>query len=318
MSYHELENSGDLESEYFLSFVPRDETYLEYNIDPVPLKVIRTNGVQVTPLMNITETDIRSYQKGSPNTPGHRRKFFTDHGYEGIRFKVDVILNVDDEATAYTKRRRFIPNTKLGDNAYVTENIYTLHDPKTIDVLRYVIENTIPVNVVTRAIDIPNGLYLITKNDSRKQTNDKNTIWSLEFTKYVQFYVTQYQNDNSVVLNAITKARKARQAYQAKMTAQAKKNAVSISANGKKLKACGVSKLKYSSKQKDVLCVRYLQKALTGLKLYTRQIDGWYGKYTKAAVKAFQKKYKKTYNLKVNGVMDTKTLNAIIKKDVKK
>ena len=55
-----------------------------------------------------------------------------------------------------------------------------------------------------------------------------------------------------------------------------------------------------------------------GLKLYTRQIDGWYGKYTKAAVKAFQKKYKKTYNLKVNGVMDTKTLNAIIKKDVKK
>ena len=124
--------------------------------------------------------------------------------------------------------------------------------------------------------------------------------------------------DNSVVLNAITKARKARQAYQAKMTAQAKKNAVSISANGKKLKACGVSKLKYSSKQKDVKCVRYLQKALTGLKLYTRQIDGWYGKYTKKAVKDFQKKYKKSYNLKVNGVMDTKTLNAIIKKDVKK
>ena len=262
MSYHELENSGDLDTEYFLTFVPRDETYLEYNIDPVPLKVIRTNGVQVTPLMNITETSIRGYNSAHPE--GFRRKFFTDHGYEGIRFKVDVILNVDDEATAYTKRRRFIPNTKLGDNAYVTEHIYN-YDPKTIDVLRYVIENAIPVNVVTRAIDIPNGVYLITKNDSRKQTNDKNTIWSLEFSKYVNFYVVQYATDNSVVLNAITKAKKARQAYQAKLAAQAKKGnttaktAASISANGKKLKACGVSKLKYSSKQKDVLCVRWFE-----------------------------------------------------------
>lgn len=314
MSYHELENSGDLESEYFLTFVPRDETYLEYYIDPVPLKVIRTNGVQVTPLVDIKETSLKHRWKEDA-----RVKYFTNFGNEGIKFKVDVILNVDDEANLYTKTQRPEKYSKTG---YVTVYHYG-ESAKTIDVLNYVIENTIPVNVVSRAIDIPNGLYKITKNDSRKQTNDKNTIWSLEFTTYIPIYVDQWKNDNSLVLNAITKAREARQAYQAKLAAQAKKNAtaktaVSISANGKKLKACGVSKLKYSSKQKDVKCVRYLQKALTGLKFYTRQIDGWYGKYTKKAVKDFQKKYKKTYNLKVNGVMDTKTLNAIIKKDVKK
>jgi hypothetical protein len=233
-------------------------------------------------------------------------------------------LNVEDTVFGYISE--LIP---VEDIPNLFQSHTQTNNFKVIDLLKYVIENTIPVNVVTRAIDIPNGVYLITKNDSRKQTNDKNTIWSLEFTKYVNFHVVQYQTDNSVVLNAITKAKKARKAYQAKLAAQAKKaaaaktaaakkNAVSISANGKKLKACGVSKLKYSSKQKNVTCVRYLQKALTGLKLYTRQIDGWYGKYTKKAVKDFQKKYKKTYNLKVNGVMDTKTLNAIIKKDVKK
>ena len=318
MSYHELIESEDIgDRDYFLTFVPNTEEYLEYNIDPVPLKVIRGNGIQVTPLTNMVETSLRT-----PDEDGVRRKFFTNHGYEGIRFKIDVVLDVEDNANIYTYTKEIIPDTNGA-----THGIYEYSDAKVMDVLDYVIVNAIPVNIVTWAVDIPNGLYLITKNDSRKQTQDKKSIWSLEFTTFHNFTVTQYMNDNSKVLNAITQATAARKAYAAKVKAQAKKTttttttkktATSLSANSQKLQKCGVSNLKYSSKQKDVTCVRYLQKALKNLKYYTRQIDGWYGKYTKQGVKNFQSKYKKTYGLKVNGVMDTKTLNAIIKKDTKK
>lgn len=46
--------------------------------------------------------------------------------------------------------------------------------------------------------------------------------------------------------------------------------------------------------------------------LTKKQVDGYFGKVTKTALKKFQKKYKKKYKLKVNGKVDKATLKALI------
>ena len=71
--------------------------------------------------------------------------------------------------------------------------------------------------------------------------------------------------------------------------------------------------MKYSKTKKFVTCVKYLQKVLKKLKLYSGVIDGWYGQLTVSAVKKFQKKYKRKYKLTDNGKMNSKTLNALVK-----
>ena len=63
-----------------------------------------------------------------------------------------------------------------------------------------------------------------------------------------------------------------------------------------KLKKCKRSTLVYSKKQKTVTCVKYMQKILYKKGFLTKkQVDGWFGPKTKAAVKNFQKKFNKTH-----------------------
>ena len=45
--------------------------------------------------------------------------------------------------------------------------------------------------------------------------------------------------------------------------------------------------------------------------LKKKNIDGWYGKTTKSAVKKFQKKYAKKYKLKKTGKVDKATFKAL-------
>ena len=264
------------------------------NTSPLKLRVIQTGGVQVTPDDNVKVTDLK---KGKDNI---LYKQFLNAGDGGITFKISIIIHKDD-----------VWNETLVDDAGKT----IIDNPKVTTILkRFYTEMTV-LNVVTDFIDIPNGNYIITKNPSRTQSNVDYTVWELEFTTYRAINTVKYANNNSAVNNAIAKAKAANTKKTTVKKTTAKKTTKSSSSKNTKLSKCALSKLKYTGKkQTNVTCVKYMQEVLYKKGYLTkRQIDGWYGPKTLNAVKKFQKKYKKTYNLKVTGKMDKNTLNAMCK-----
>ncbi|WP_407415812.1 peptidoglycan-binding protein [Methanobrevibacter sp.] len=250
----------------------------------LPLTVIRSS-LNVVPDLDLSITDLN-------NKNGTRFKQFFNNGSGGITFTVEVIINEDD----------VYGNTSVLN---VLDNIYT---------------NTEVVSVVTEALDIPNGEYIITKNPKRKQTYKGSTNWELEFTTYNPLTIWKYKNDNTLIKKAIKKA-------------NAKKSVKSSSTVYAKLKKCKRSTLVYSKKQKTVTCVKYMQKVLYKKGFLSKnQVDGWFGPKTKAAVKKFQKKFNKThvktitvksgdaissnpnnlsYKLPTNGKVDATTFKAL-------
>lgn len=262
------------------------------NTSPLKLRVIQTGGVQVTPDDNVKVTDLK---KGKDNI---LYKHFLNTGDGGITFKISTIIHRDD-----------VWNETLVNDKGVT----ILDNPKVTSILKKFYTEMTVLNVVTDFIDIPNGNYIITKNPSRTQSNVDFTVWELEFTTYRAINTVKYSNNNSAVQNAIAKAQKAQ--TKKTTTAAAKKTTKSASSKNSKLAKCALSKLKYTgNKQTNVTCVKYMQEVLYKKGYLTkRQVDGWYGPKTLNAVKKFQTKYKKTYNLKVTGKMDKNTLNAMCK-----
>ena len=251
------------------------------------LKVIRSSSFDVTPDYKIAVTDLN---KGSD---GFLYKRFYNKGFGGVQFKISIVLEKD------AKWHSLYYKYYMGGTAEDS------NDFDFITVLKAIMRTMTPVKVVTDAIDIPNGTYIITKNPSRKQTNDNYTIWELEFTTYVPLEVTKYKNDNTLVKKAIKSATAKKVAT--KTTTAAKKTTTNSS-----FSKCQLKVLVYSKKKKTYDCVKQMQKILKNAGYYTGKLDGWYGSLTVSAVKKFQKKYKKTYNLKVNGKVDKKTFNALL------
>ena len=258
---------------------------------PLKLRVIQNDGVQVTPFENVKVTDLK---KGKNNK---LYKHFLNTGDAGITFKIKIIIG-----------RKDVWHIGLKDKT----GKYILDTPKVTTILKKFYNEMTVLNIVTDFIDIPDGNYVITKNPSRSQSNIEYTVWELEFTTYRAVNTVRYANNNSAVTNAIAKAKKANAKKNTK--AAAKKTTKSASSNNSKLAKCALSQLKYSKKQKTVTCVKYMQTVLYKKGYLTkRQIDGWYGPKTVNAVKKFQKRYKKTYNLKVTGKIDNNTKNAMCK-----
>lgn len=259
---------------------------------PLRLRVIQSNGVQVTPDDNIKVTDLK---KGNNKK---RYKQFLNTGQGGITFKINVLIGKDE-----------IWENSLFDN---TLQRYVLNYPRVTSILKQFYDEMTVLNVVTDFIDVPDGNYIITKNPSRTQSDRDYTVWELEFTTYRAVNTVRYANNNNAVKSAIAKANKANTKT---TTTTAKKTTKSSSSKNAKLAKCALTQLKYTGKtQKVVTCVKYMQEVLYKKGYLTkRQVDGWYGPKTLNAVKKFQKKYKKTYNLKVTGKMDKNTLNAMCK-----
>ena len=259
---------------------------------PLRLRVIQSNGVQVTPDDNIKVTDLK---KGNNKK---RYKHFLNTGQGGITFKINVLIGKDE-----------IWENSLFDN---TLQRYVLNYPRVTSILKQFYDEMTVLNVVTDFIDVPDGNYIITKNPSRTQSDRDYTVWELEFTTYRAVNTVRYANNNNAVKSAIAKANKANTKT---TTTTAKKTTKSSSSKNAKLAKCALTQLKYTGKtQKVVQCVKYMQEVLYKKGYLTkRQVDGWYGPKTLNAVKKFQKKYKKTYNLKVTGKMDKATLNAMCK-----
>ncbi len=259
---------------------------------PLRLRVIQSNGVQVTPDDNIKVTDLK---KGNNKK---RYKHFLNTGQGGITFKINVLIGKDE-----------IWENSLFDN---TLQRYVLNYPRVTSILKQFYDEMTVLSVVTDFIDVPDGNYIITKNPSRTQSDRDYTVWELEFTTYRAVNTVRYANNNNAVKSAIAKANKANTKT---TTTTAKKTTKSSSSKNAKLAKCALTQLKYTGKtQKVVQCVKYMQEVLYKKGYLTkRQVDGWYGPKTLNAVKKFQKKYKKTYNLKVTGKMDKATLNAMCK-----
>lgn len=286
----------------FLSICPRDSKYLDWNVVPVTLKVVQDSGVDVSPDVNIQVNDLASGDKHFQNNSG-----------KGDIFKVDVLIKSTDRMNVdkTIKEGSTIKNVDIGSETlanitWSTENTYYDNIPIG-EMLNYWIKNMIPLNVVTRAIDVPNGLYIVKDNSSRKQSHEKSSIWNLEFIKFEQFTYTAFSKTVSGVTTALKNYEKAK-AKAKKKQAQAKLT------TAQKLKKCGNSKLVYSKKKKVVTCVKYLQEILNkkGCKPNLKK-DGWFGKDTTNAVKDFQKK-NKSYGLKQTGKVDQNTFNCLIGK----
>lgn len=216
----------------------------------LPLRVEK--DIDVVPDMDISVTKLNK-------TGNSRFNHFFSNGYGGITFKITILLKVTD----------------------------VWNNEKVIDVLKQWYENMTPLSIVTDAINIPDGEYIITKNPSRKQHYKTSTEWELEFTTYTPLTLFKFKNDNSNVLNALKKNK------------SSKKNALS---------KCNYKTLVYSKKKKVVKCVKTLQTILKKKKYYTGKVDGWYGKDTLKAVKKFQKAYNKKYGKPVT----TKKMTGIV------
>lgn len=257
---------------------------------PLKLRVIQNDGVQVTPFENVKVSDLK---KGKDNK---LYKHFLNTGDAGITFKIKIIIGRND-----------VWHIGLKDKT----GKYILDTPNVTTILKKFYNEMTVLNIVTDFIDIPNGNYIITKNPARTQSHENYTVWELEFTTYRAINNVKYANNNSAVTNAIAKAKKAN----AKKTSKSNtKTTKSASSKNSKLAKCSLNQLKYSKKKKVITCVKYMQNVLykKGY-LSKKQVDGWYGDKTLAAVKKFQKKYQKKYNLKVTGKIDKNTLNAMCK-----
>lgn len=246
------------------------------------LPIIQSSGVNVSPNFNIKTTDL---QEGYKN--------FKSNNDDTITFKVDVIIK-DDAKWGQVFR----------SNHLEYDGFYYPTDMRVTRWLDIWMRNMKPLYVVSDAIDVPNGVYLITKNSGRKQTYKQYTVWTLEFTTFKQLEVFKYVNDNAVVQAAID-------ALTPKPTTTSTK---SSSTSSKTLKSCSASEIKYSSTKNYTECNKLLQEKLYKLGYLRKdQIDGWYGPVTMEAVKKFQRAWNnKGGSLLVDGICGKVTLSKII------
>ena len=271
-------------------------TIVKNVVDTLPLKVV-IGSLEVTPNININVTNLNMANR-------IQYKHFLNQSDYGITFKCEVIINKNEMWHSDSWGRFLMMSSKeynkqMKEVHAVVDNHKT--DFKVINVLKSWIRNMYPVKVVTKAIDVPNGTYIITGNSSRKQVYENYTIWTLEFTTFNPLNLAVYKNNNTAIKKALAK----------------KKNSKSKAANKAKFKKCKLSSLKYSKKKKTVACVKYMQKILynKGCLKKKSQIDGWYGKVTCKAVRKFQTDFKKKYKLKVTSgtKVDKATFNAMCK-----
>lgn len=286
----------------FLTICPRSESYNNYNVTyPISLKVIQDKGVDFSPDINVK---VNKWNKD-------RRQLINDSGSYDT-FKIDVIINKNDvvELTKeYTDWSWQDEQSEFDRIIYMQGNATGVYAKlgkkiKVLDALDYWSRNAEPVMVVTDAIDVPDDLYVIINNDSRKQTYNRNTVWTLTFMRYKDWSMGSFKKTNKNVTTALKKYK------------TVKKKIKTINGYKKKLKKCDYTHLKYSKKKKVLGCVKVMQQILykEGY-LKKKYVNGWFTHKTEEALKKFQKKFKIQFGLTVNGKVDKKTFKALCNHD---
>lgn len=256
--------------------IRKDRGDLENINHALPLRVIQSKGVEVRPDVDINVNDLNS----DFNT---KYKQFYRSGDGGIKFKVDVIIHKND-VWGYGEETP-------GD--YIFEGKVYSAGMRVVTWLHYWYSRLRPVYVVSDAIDVPNGVYVITDNPTRKQDFRDYTVWSLEFTTY----------------NPLT-------TYKWKIVeSEPKQTTKSSSSTMVALKDCAPHIFISLNEKKTGQCNRTMQQKLCDLGyLKQSQVTGWYDAETMNAVKQFQRDMnKKGHNLLVDGVMGPVTLGILVK-----
>ena len=302
----------------FLSVCPRSKKYLDFNITSIPLKVIQDNGVEIKPDVNISVNELNNGYKQFVNNSGNSDSFkvnviikhdeyISGEIHEKVKDKgyhidVDTVINMTGVDLSELENLELDKDTAV----YMYEDY---RDFPVIEILDVWIKNAEPLYVVTEAIGVSNGYYIITENSSRKQTFREYTVWTLEFMKYKGLKLSTFKTTTKGIKNAIKKAN----AKKNKAKAKAKAKTKQTTSHKAQLKKCDYKVLKYSKTKKVVKCVKIMQQLLYDYGCLTPKsnIDGWYGNVTVEAVKKFQKKYKDKYKLKVNGKVDKSTWKAL-------
>ena len=294
----------------FINLIPREKEYVDsehnYRIDAeIPLRVVRDDGVEMSPDVNIKVTDLSKGQKQFVNASG-----------KGDRYNITILVHEDDTFTG-TWTHKFEPSWQPSGSAvkYIDHFDYPT-SLKVVDLLDWIIRSMLVVTLTSdnNVALIPNGAYIITDNPHRVQ-NYKNgySLWELEFTKYTDTVASKYNKVTTAAtkaINAYNKKKSTKTTKKSNTTTKAKQSSTLNS----QLKKCKVSQMKYSKTKKVTSCVKTLQKYLNKKGKGNLTVDGWYGNATKKAVKKFQTDFKKKYKLnKPNGKMDSKTLNAMVK-----
>lgn len=295
----------------FINLIPREKEYVDsehsYRIDAeIPLRVVRDDGVEMSPDVNIKVTDLSKGQKQFVNASG-----------KGDKYSITVLVHEDDTFTG-TWTKWFNPSYSPGPGGkiIVTDHFDYPTSLKVVDLLDWCIRS---MKIVLLTSDdekalIPNGDYIITDNPHRTQNfKDGYSLWELEFTKYTGTVASKYNKVTTAAtkaINAYNKKKSTKTTKKSNTTTKAKQSSTLNS----QLKKCKVSQMKYSKTKKVTSCVKTLQKYLNKKGKGNLAVDGWYGNATKKAVKKFQTDFKKKYKLnKPNGKMDSKTLNAMVK-----
>ena len=240
----------------FMSIIPRDPTIIGGVSDSIKLRVIR-GDVELNPDIKFNKVDLNTGEK-----------FYHNNSSPYHSFNITVLIHEDDRIGTLTVN----------------------------DALDYFIRHGIPFYVNTKAVAVrTNALYLVTDNDSRKQSDKSGYVyWSLTFTRYSDVNKITFKNTNKVVKKAL------KMYARSKMTPQ------------EKLRLCDRKQLVYSYEKKKVLCVKYLQQILYQQGFlkgkYSEVVDQWYSRRTKNAVKAYQQKYAKD-GLPATGNMNLLTYN---------
>ena len=121
-----------------------------FEINKMPVHVITNSGFNVTPGIDIKETELLPDTRTN-NAP----TFYFSSGNHGVEFEVSVVI----KETYYFK-------TEL-----VSWWLNKFHKEQT------------PVNIVTNAFDVPNDKYLL-QVKNKKQTSKKMSIWKIRFKQY--------------------------------------------------------------------------------------------------------------------------------------
>ena len=296
----------------FFSICPRNKKYLDLSFGYIPLKVVYGDGVEIDPDFKV---DISDLNKGYKN-------FHMENG-KADSFKLSVIIHKNDTAKGRVnvpteirdKDKTVVTTTPVEvahaeidgeDMVFEQENIYsntavpsnhsTIYEEKKIIVLlNYFMRTATPFYIKSGIFGINHSVpYLITNNPARKQKYHNYVIWDLTFTRYDKLTWGTFSKTTKGIEKALKKLKQSKS--KASNAAKAK------TAVRQKLAKCKYKNIKYSKKKKVVGCVKLMQNLLYKEKFLKKdQVDGWYGKVTFNAVKKYQRKYSRTYGLKVTG-----------------
>lgn len=294
----------------FLTIVPKTKKIYnrtfntKYHLiqDGIPLKVV-VDSLEETPDINVKTTDLN----------GGKKHFFNASG-EGDVYKMEVVINKHDyfeDAQEYWHFETWMDNingTKPNQVRHYSDKpagLYKDHYNLMYWLNRWIKEGMVFI-VTCKGADMKDGEYIITKNSKRKQILEGgNSIWELEFTKYVQGETVspkKQSNNKNTSSSSTTKK-------------EAEKDKIAENSNQvAKLKKCKAGKggeIKYSKEKKVVECVKLMQWVLIKLGYYKGKMDGWFGDDTVKAVTQFQKDHKDKYQMKVDGKVGVKTLRAL-------